>query len=561
MLKHIEIRNYALIEHFDIDFDGGLSVITGETGAGKSIMMGALALVLGQRADTKVIQQGKSKCVVEAVFDIAALALQPLFERLDVDYADECILRREVLDSGKSRAFVNDTPVNLQQLRDISVRLVDIHSQHENLLLGENAFQLGVVDAMAESQRELADYRHKYKLYKEAERRLTDLQQTAEQWRSERDYAQFQFDQLAALALTDGEQDSLEAELEAMNHSEEVKTALAAALENLSDEAVGVQIRLKDTLSALRRIMRFLPPNADYEQRVESALVDLNDIASELENRLNDTDFDPQRKEFVESRLDQIYTLQQKHRVRTVAELLHLQADFEAKLSRIDGFDFELEQLTQQKTQAQADLSRAAEVLSHKRASVQTLLESEVSRQLVQLGMPNANFVVRITTADGFLPMGTDVVEFLFSANKNHAPQTIAQTASGGELSRLMLVIKALMASRTQLPTIVFDEIDTGVSGEVAYRMGLIMSKMAQSMQVIAITHLPQIAAKGTAHYRVFKHDTADATVTDIVRLSPTERIHEIAEMLSGKNPSEAAIENAKELLEKVSSEQLVVRS
>ncbi len=561
MLKHIEIRNYALIEHFDIDFDGGLSVITGETGAGKSIMMGALALVLGQRADTKVIQQGKSKCVVEAVFDIAALALQPLFERLDVDYTDECILRREVLDSGKSRAFVNDTPVNLQQLRDISVRLVDIHSQHENLLLGENAFQLGVVDAMAESQHELADYRHKYKLYKEVERRLADLQQTAEQWRSERDYAQFQFDQLAALALTDGEQELLEAELEAMNHSEEVKTALAAALANLSDEAAGVQIRLKDTLSALRRITRFLPTNADYEQRVESALVDLNDIASELENRLNDTDFDPQRKEFVESRLDQIYTLQQKHRVRTVAELLHLQADFEAKLSRIDGFDFELEQLTQQKTQAQADLSRAAEVLSHKRASVQTLLESEVSRQLVQLGMPNANFVVRITTADGFLPMGTDVVEFLFSANKNHAPQTIAQTASGGELSRLMLVIKALMASRTQLPTIVFDEIDTGVSGEVAYRMGLIMSKMAQSMQVIAITHLPQIAAKGTAHYRVFKHDTADATVTDIVRLSPTERIHEIAEMLSGKNPSEAAIENAKELLEKVSSEQLVVRS
>ncbi len=561
MLKHIEIRNYALIEHFDIDFDGGLSVITGETGAGKSIMMGALALVLGQRADTKVIQQGKSKCMVEAVFDIAALALQPLFERLDVDYADECILRREVLDSGKSRAFVNDTPVNLQQLRDISVRLVDIHSQHENLLLGENAFQLGVVDAMAESQHELADYRHKYKLYKEAERRLTDLQQTAEQWRSERDYAQFQFDQLAALALTDGEQELLEAELEAKNHSEEVKTALAAALANLSDEAAGVQIRLKDTLSALRRITRFLPTNADYEQRVESALVDLNDIASELENRLNDTDFDPQRKEFVESRLDQIYTLQQKHRVRTVTELLRLQADFEAKLSRIDGFDFELEQLTQQKTQAQADLSRAAEVLSHKRASVQTLLESEVSRQLVQLGMPNANFVVRITTADGFLPTGTDVVEFLFSANKNHAPQTIAQTASGGELSRLMLVIKALMASRTQLPTIVFDEIDTGVSGEVAHRMGLIMSQMAQSMQVIAITHLPQIAAKGTAHYRVFKHDTADATVTDIVRLSPTERIHEIAEMLSGKNPSEAAIENAKELLEKVSSEQLVVRS
>ncbi len=551
MLKHIEIRNYALIEHFDIDFDGGLSVVTGETGAGKSIMMGALALVLGQRADTKVIQQGKNKCVVEAVFDIADLALQPLFESLDVDYADECILRREVLDSGKSRAFVNDMPVNLQQLRDISTHLVDIHSQHENLLLGENAFQLGVVDAMAESQRELADYRAKYKIYKEAERRLADLQQTAEQWRSDRDYAQFQFDQLAALGLTDGEQESLEAELEAMNHSEEVKTGLSVALANLSDESAGVALRLKETLSALRRIARFLPQNADYEQRIESALVDLDDIASELESRLNDTDFDPRRKEFVEARLDQIYTLQQKHRVGTVAELLRLQADFEAKLARIDGFDFELEQLTKQKQQAQADLSRAAEALSAKRASVQTVLESEVSRQLAQLGMPNARFVVRFVAATDFLPTGRDVVEFLFSANKNHAPQTIAQTASGGELSRLMLVIKALVANRTQLPTIVFDEIDTGVSGEVALRMGLIMSEMAQSMQVIAITHLPQIAAQGVAHYRVFKHDTAEATVTNIVRLSPAERVHEIAEMLSGKNPSEAAIENAKELLEK----------
>lgn len=549
MLKHIEIRNYALIEHFDIDFDGGLSVVTGETGAGKSIMMGALALVLGQRADTKVIQQGKSKCVVEAVFDIADLALRPLFESLDMDYADECILRREVLDSGKSRAFVNDTPVNLQQLRDLSSHLVDIHSQHENLLLGENSFQLGVVDAMAESKLELADYRAKYKIYKEAEKRLADLRQTAEQWRSERDYAQFQFDQLAALGLADGEQETLEAELETMNHSEEVKTALAAALSNLSDDSAGVEVRLKDTLSALRRIVRFLPPNADYEQRVESALVDLKDIASELENRLNDTDFDPQRKEFVEARLDQIYTLQQKHRVRTVAELLRLQADFEAKLSRIDGFDFELEQLAKQKEKAQGELSRAAEALSAKRTAVQGALESEVSHQLVQLGMPNANFVVRIASAGGFLQTGADVVEFLFSANKNHAPQTIAQTASGGELSRLMLVIKALVASRTQLPTIVFDEIDTGVSGEVAHRMGLIMSQMAQSMQVLAITHLPQIAAKGAAHYKVFKHDTTDATVTDIVRLSPDERVLEIAEMLSGKNPSEAAVENAKELL------------
>lgn len=549
MLKHIEIRNYALIEHFDIDFDGGLSVVTGETGAGKSIMMGALALVLGQRADTKVIQQGKNKCVVEAVFDIADLALQPLFESLDIDYADECILRREVLDSGKSRAFVNDTPVNLQQLRDLSVHLVDIHSQHENLLLGENSFQLDVVDTLAGSKQELVDYHKKYKAYKEAEKQLTDLKKTAEKWREERNYAQYQFDQLSALNLHDGEQETLEADLETMNHCEEVKTALAAALTNLDDDVAGVQMRLKDTLSALRRIARFLPQAADYEQRIESASVDLKDISSDLESRLNNTDFDPRHKESVETRLDQIYTLQQKHRVQTVADLLHLQVDFEAKLARIDGFDFEIEQLAKQKERTKDELHRAAEVLSEKRAAVLPALENDVSRQLGQLGIPNARFVVRTAPADDFLPTGTDVVEFLFSANKNHAPQSIAQTASGGELSRLMLVIKSLIASRTQLPTIVFDEIDTGVSGEVAHRMGLIMAQMAQSMQVVVITHLPQIAAKGTAHYKVFKYDTATATITDIVRLSADERVREIAEMLSGKNPPEAAIENAKELL------------
>ncbi len=549
MLKHLEIKNYALIEHFDIDFDGGLSVITGETGAGKSIMMGALALVLGQRADTKVIQQGKTKCVVEAVFDIEKLTLQPLFESLDLDYSDECVVRREVLDSGKSRAFVNDTPVNLQQLRDLCVRLVDIHSQHQNLQLGENAFQLSVVDALAETKAELADYQAKFKIYKDVERKLNDLKQTAEQWRSERDYAQFQFDQLAAVALTDGEQESLEAELEAMNHSEEVKTALAAALSSLADENAGALVRLKETLVALRRISKFLPQNADYEARIDSSFVDLKDISSELENRLNDTEFDPQRKDFVEARLDQIYTLQQKHRVKTVAELLQLQTDFEAKLSRIDGFDFELEQLQKQLTAAENNLQKSAEKLSKKRHGIQSILEKEVSQQLMSLGMPNARFVAQMTAADGFLPTGTDVMEFLFSANKNGEPQSIGQTASGGELSRLMLVIKSLVASRTQLPTIIFDEIDTGVSGEVAQRMGLIMSQMAQSMQVIAITHLPQIAAKGTAHYRVFKHDTADTTVTNIVRLSPDERVMEIAEMLSGKNPSEAAIDNARELL------------
>lgn len=552
MLKNLKIQNYALIEHLDIDFESGLSVITGETGAGKSIIIGALALVLGQRADTKAIQTGKNKCVVEAVFDVSDLALQPLFDELDIDYDSECILRREILDSGKSRAFVNDMPVNLQQLRAVANRLIDIHSQHENLLLGESAFQLQALDAVAESHAEVETYARQYRTYKEIGRQLATVQQTADAWRADRDYAQFQYDQLATADLTEDEQESLESELQTMNHAEEVKTAIAAALARLDGESVGVNESLRDSLSSLRRIEPFLPQMADYVQRIESALIDLKDVAADLEIKLNDTDFDPQRKEFVENRLDLIYTLEQKHHVASVAELLQLQSDFAEKLARIDGFDAEIETLRKQLHEAEQHLTVAAERLSDKRRTAKTDFERIVTAQLTELGMPHANFVVAMTDAEQFLPSGRDNVEFLFSANKNAVPQPIAHTASGGELSRLMLVIKAQIANRTQLPTVVLDEIDTGVSGEVAHRMGLIMSNMSQSMQVLTITHLPQIAAKGAAHYKVYKHDTADATVTNIVRLTAEQRVQEVAEMLSGKNPSEAAISNARELLKLV---------
>lgn len=552
MLHSLKIQNYALIEHLDIDFESGLSVITGETGAGKSIIIGALALVLGQRADTKAIQAGKNKCVVEAVFDVSDLALETLFAELDIDYDDECILRREILDNGKSRAFVNDMPVNLQQLRAVANRLIDIHSQHENLLLGESTFQLQALDAVASSHAEAETYAQHYRTYKEIGRQLATVQQTADAWRADRDYAQFQYDQLATADLTDDEQESLESELQTMNHAEEVKTAIAAALARLDGESVGVNESLRDSLSSLRRIEPFVPQMADYVQRIESALIDLKDVASDLEIKLNDTDFDPQRKEFVENRLDLIYTLEQKHHVASVAELLQLQSDFAEKLARIDGFDAEIETLRKQLHEAEQHLTVAAERLSDKRRTAKTDFERIVTAQLTELGMPHANFVVAMTDAEQFLPSGRDNVEFLFSANKNAAPQPIAHTASGGELSRLMLVIKAQIANRTQLPTVVLDEIDTGVSGEVAHRMGLIMSNMSQSMQVFTITHLPQIAAKGIAHYKVYKHDTADATVTNIVRLTSEQRVQEVAEMLSGKNPSAAAIDNARELLKMV---------
>lgn len=552
MLKNLKIQNYALIEHLDIDFESGLSVITGETGAGKSIIIGALALVLGQRADTKAIQTGKNKCVVEAVFDVSDLALQPLFDELDIDYDSECILRREILDSGKSRAFVNDMPVNLQQLRAVANRLIDIHSQHENLLLGESTFQLQALDAVAESHAEVETYARQYRTYKEIGRQLATVQQTADAWRADRDYAQFQYDQLATADLTEDEQESLESELQTMNHAEEVKTAIAAALARLDGESVGVNESLRDSLSSLRRIEPFVPQIADYVQRIESAFIDLKDVAADLEIKLNDTDFDPQRKEFVENRLDLIYTLEQKHHVASVAELLQLQSDFAEKLARIDGFDAEIETLRKQLHEAEQHLTVAAERLSDKRRAAKTDFERIVTAQLTELGMPHANFVVAMTDAEQFLPSGRDNVEFLFSANKNAVPQPIAHTASGGELSRLMLVVKAQIANRTKLPTVVFDEIDTGVSGEVAHRMGLIMSNMSQSMQVFTITHLPQIAAKGIAHYKVYKHDTADATVTNIVRLTSEQRVQEVAEMLSGKNPSAAAIDNARELLKMV---------
>lgn len=549
MLRHLEIRNYALIEHLEIDFSNGFSVMTGETGAGKSIIMGALSLVLGQRADAKSIQEGYTKCVVETTFDLSFYHLEEFFEEADIDFEKQCIIRREVHANSKSRAFINDTPVTLQQLKSLTEKLIDIHSQHESLLLSESSFQLDIVDSVAATKSELAHYQEVYKQFKDTKKAYEELSAKAEQWKSERDYDQFQFNQLNEAGLSENEQTELETELDLLNHTEEVKTELSAIVTYLDGDETGIQPQLTKALQAVNRIDKFLPAETHAHDRIESALIDLKDLTKELSEKLYDTDFNPERKQFVEDRLNTIYTLQQKHHVATIAELLELYHNLEEKLLQIEAFDNELGELQKQIDKLQQQLNEAADQLTQKRKNVLTFIEQELIGKLTSLGISNARILVELTPTENFLPSGKDHIDFLFAANKNATPQPIANVASGGEMSRLMLSIKSLLINTSGLPTIIFDEIDTGVSGEIAHKMGEIMRQISNNTQVIAITHLPQIAAKGTAHYKVFKQDNEKTTQTHIVLLKPQERLLEIAEMLSGKNPSQAAIDNAAELI------------
>ena len=549
MLRHLEIRNYALIEHLEIDFSNGFSVMTGETGAGKSIIMGALSLVLGQRADAKSIQEGYTKCVVETTFDLSFYHLEEFFEEADIDFEKQCIIRREVHANSKSRAFINDTPVTLQQLKSLTEKLIDIHSQHESLLLSESSFQLDIVDSVAATKSELAHYQEVYKQFKDTKKEYEELSAKAEQWKSERDYDQFQFNQLNEAGLSENEQTELETELDLLNHTEEVKTELSAIVTYLDGDETGIQPQLTKALQAVNRIDKFLPAETHAHDRIESALIDLKDLTKELSEKLYDTDFNPERKQFVEDRLNTIYTLQQKHHVATIAELLELYHNLEEKLLQIEAFDNELGELQKQIDKLLQQLNEAADQLTQKRKNVLTFIEQELIDKLTSLGISNARILVELTPTENFLPSGKDHVDFLFAANKNATPQPIANVASGGEMSRLMLSIKSLLINTSGLPTIIFDEIDTGVSGEIAHKMGEIMRQISNNAQVIAITHLPQIAAKGTAHYKVFKQDNEKTTQTHIVLLKPQERLLEIAEMLSGKNPSQAAINNAAELI------------
>lgn len=551
MLKSIYISNYALITSLHIHFEGGLTVLTGETGAGKSIILGALSLILGQRADNKSIKSNEDKCVVEALFDISGYQhLYGFFEENDLDDDGQtCLIRRELLSTGKSRAFINDTPVSLNQLRDLSNRLLDIHSQHENLLLSNAAYQLEVVDTVAGNAAELSGYQDSHRLWLSSAKALEHLKKQAAKEAAELDFIKFQCDQLQTANLIEDEQELLENELEALNHVEEIKTELNRSVGLLESEELGVLIALKDAISAFSKVHKYIPDGIAKYERMQSAYIDLKDLNSELSSFQEKLELDPDRLAQIQNRLSDIYALQQKFKVKTVAELIALRDDYMAQLTHIESFDEEILLCQQKLDEALLQMEQKAGVLTATRKHQLPVIEKFMVEQLSLLGMPHVQFKVQLTKADVYNEHGVDVVTFLFSANKNREMQAVEQIASGGEISRLMLTIKTLIANKSDLPTIIFDEIDTGVSGEIAHRMGEIMLKMGHSMQVITITHLPQIAAKGNHHFRVFKDDSGAQTETYIEKLSDEQRIAEIAGMLSGEQRGEAAIQNAKELL------------
>ncbi len=551
MLKHLYIKNYALIEQLDIDFETGFSVITGETGAGKSIILGAIGLLLGQRADSKAVKTGCQKCTIEAQFDISRYSLNEWFDENELDIEEgECIIRRELTATGKSRGFINDTPVTVQQMKELGEMLVDIHSQHQNLLLQKTDFQLSILDIIADNEQLRSDYHNTFTEYKKNVKELEELKQMLTDSREKEDLMRFQLEELTAANLTDGEQEELEQEQEAATHTEDIKTALYEADNMLNGEGATLDL-LRQANSKLSSVTSLYAKIEPLSERMESALIELKDIASEVAREAENIDFNPERMAVVEERLDMIYTLQRKHHKNTIAELLQEQEHLSEIISGIDNSDEAIkdkEQLCQKLLDA---ASKLAEKLSQTRKKASAKIEKDICKRLEALGMPNVDFQIKIEQGD-LTSTGKDVVSFMFSANKGMALRPVAQVASGGEIARLMLSLKALISATVKLPTIIFDEIDTGVSGKIAEKMAEIMKEMGNSgRQVISITHLPQIAALGTYHYKVEKHDTKEITTTIMRQLSNEERIDEIAQMLSGSDITDAAKTNAKELLKR----------
>ena len=550
MLRSLYIQNYALIEKLDIGFDAGFSVITGETGAGKSIILGAIGLMLGQRADVKAIRQGASKCVIEARFDISAYGMQPFFEENELEYEDECILRREVYASGKSRAFINDTPASLVQMKELGEQLIDVHSQHQNLLLNKEGFQLNVLDILSHNDEQLSVYQSLYKDWKQAQQDLEDLIARAEQNKADEDYIRFQLEQLEEANLAAGEQEELEQEADILSHAEEIKAGLFRAGQLLTSDEGGLLASLKESLNTMLGLQKVYSPATELAERLESTYIELKDVSQEISSQEEDVEFNPDRLEEVNDRLNLIYTLQQKHRVATVGELLTLTEEYSAKLAAITSYDERIAGQTALCDTLYNKVKKQAAVLTKTRVKAALEVEKQMTSRLVPLGMPNVRFQVEMGMRKEPGVHGEDTVNFLFSANKNGALQNISSVASGGEIARVMLSIKAMIAGAVKLPTIVFDEIDTGVSGEIADRMADIMQEMGeQDRQVISITHLPQIAARGCAHYKVYKQDNETETNSHIRRLADGERVEEIAHMLSGATLTEAALNNAKVLL------------
>lgn len=550
MLRSLYIQNYALIEKLDINLGSGFSVITGETGAGKSIILGAIGLLLGQRADVKFIRQGASKCVIEARFEIAGYAMQPFFQENELEYEDECILRREVYASGKSRAFVNDTPASLAQMKELGEQLIDVHSQHQNLLLNKEGFQLNVLDILAHDEEALSTYQTLYREWKQTQQELEEQINRAEQNKADEDYVRFQLEQLEEAHLAAGEQEELEQEADTLSHAEEIKAGLFRAEQTMTSDEGGLLDALKECLNTMQGLQKVYPVAGELAERLESTYIELKDISQEISGNGDEIEFNPARLEEVNERLNLIYTLQQKHRVSTVDELLELAEEYAAKLLNITSSDEQIEELKNRCEALYNKVKEQAAVLTKARTASAREVEKQMAARLIPLGMPNVRFYVEIGTRKEPGIHGADAVNFLFSANKNGALQSISSVASGGEIARVMLSIKAMIAGAVKLPTIVFDEIDTGVSGEIADRMADIMLEMGdRDRQVISITHLPQIAARGRAHYKVYKQDNETETNSHIRKLTAEERVEEIAHMLSGVTLTEAALNNAKALL------------
>ena len=550
MLKQLYIKNYALIDLLDIELYPGFSVITGETGAGKSIILGAIGLLLGQRADSKSIKPGAEKCVIEAHFDLTRYDMQAFFEENEIEQdAQDTIVRRELTAAGKSRAFINDTPVSLSMLKELGEQLVDVHSQHQNLLLQKQDFQLSVVDIIANDQKELTDYQQTYSQLLTAKSQLQVLKDDIERNRQNQDFLQFQYEELENAHLAEGEQEELEQQSETMEHAEDIKTALYEADNALYGEQVGVVSQVRTAHNALSGISQVMPKTAELAERLESCRIELKDIADEVSSMLEDTDFDPSELDRINARLDRIYELEQKYHAETVEDLISQRDELKQKLSNIENSDEALAELEAQCQQLTAKCQQQADALTKLRQKAGKEIEQQLRQRLVPLGMPNVRFEVNIQKGE-LGKNGQNAVAFLFSANTSTPLQPVSQVASGGEIARVMLSLKAMISGAVKLPTIIFDEIDTGVSGKIAEKMADIMQEMGQTeRQVISITHLPQIASKGSHHYRVSKEETAKGTISQMQELSQDERIHEIAQMLSGSDVSEAAIANAKQLL------------
>lgn len=553
MLKKLDIRNFTLIDHLEMALYPGFSVITGETGAGKSIVIGAIGLLLGNRADAKQVKRGCDKCIIEATFDLSIYhsdVLKDFFEDNDLDYEpEECLLRREVNANGKSRAFINDTPVTLALMRELGEQLIDVHSQHQNLLLSKEDFQLNVVDIIARDRQQLADYRAAFAEYRSAQRRLDELREQIATSRDNEDFLRFQQKELSEANLASGEQEQLEQEAELMSHAEDIKRALHEADYGLSGDDTGIVNLTRSIATQLRSVADVYPEAQELAERLESCFVELKDISQEIASKVDDVEYDPQRFNLITQRLDTVYTLQQKFHVQTVDELLDRLNGINAQLDNIDNSDEELQELERSVEKLHAVCVEKAVVLTDMRRKSATVVEQELSKLLVPLGIPKVRFKVEVSPAD-LSTNGADKVMFLFSANSSTDMQPVSQVASGGEIARVMLSLKAMISKAIGLPTIIFDEIDTGVSGRVAEQMAHIMRDMGKAnRQVLCITHLPQIAAAGSTHYKVAKQETEQGTVSTMTQLSDEQRITEIAQMLSGSDVSQAAVDNAKSLL------------